>query len=106
MAIDLLVGTPRGIKEPLDERRDVKSEPEIKADFIQYLDSALPENTEAMEVSWRDAEEETNFNNDLASSTYLDLMAEIDLYSETSNIENNQDLNINISDSVETEDEL
>ena len=106
MAIDLLVGTPRGVKEPLDERRSVKGEAEIKADFIQYLDSALPENTDAMEVSWQDAEEKTNFNNDLASSTYLDLMAKIDLYSETTNKENNHDLNINISDSVETEDEL
>jgi hypothetical protein len=106
MAIDLLVGTPRGVKEPLDERRSGKSEPAITADFIQFLDPALPENAEEIEVRWQDAEEEINFNTDLASSTYLDLMAEIDLYSETINEKYNQNSDINISDSVETEDEL
>lgn len=106
MAIDLLVGTPRGIKEPLDERRNNKNEKKPNADFIQYLDSDLPETADSIDVSWQDAEEENNFNNDLASSTYLDLMAEIELYSDTSVTEDNQNLNINISDSVETEDEL
>lgn len=100
-AIDLLVGTPDGVIEPLDQRR-TKPAKEEKHDFSEYLgyDEEV-ENSISPEISWEDAEEE-KLPTDSEESTYLDLISEVDELEGQNFEEVDTSLDGNLSDSVET----
>jgi hypothetical protein len=100
-AIDLLVGAPEGVVEPLDERRTRVEEDEA-VDFSSFLslDSEF-ETANSEYIIWQDAEEDLP-SKDEQTTTYLDLISEV----EDMDDENFTDFEIesdsNISDSVET----
>lgn len=101
-AIDLLVGTPSGVKEPLDARR-TKPEPNIDNDLSEFLnyDPTFEENTEA-DLSWQDAEE-TNREIDDEAGSIKDLIDEIEDFEAQTDNDSQVEFNDNISDYVETE---
>ncbi len=53
--IDLLVGTPEGVGEPLDYRRN-KITKENKVDYSSFFDDNALDNTD-VDLEWKDAEE-------------------------------------------------
>ena len=72
--IDLLVGTPEGIAEPLDARRN-KITKDNQIDYSGFLDeNALSEN-ENLTFNWEDAED-TIPNEKQVESQLMDLLAE------------------------------
>ncbi len=101
-AIDLLVGTPAGVTEPLDERR-TKPEANVDHDFSEFLnyDPTFEENTEA-DLSWQDAEE-TNREFDGETGSIKDLINEIEDFEAQTDSDSQVEFNDNISDYVETE---
>ncbi len=101
-AIDLLVGTPDGVEEPLDERR-TRPEPIIDHDFSEFLsyDPTFEENTSA-DLSWQDAEE-TSGEDDAETGSVKDLIDEIEDFEAQAENDSQAEFNDNISDYVETE---
>ena len=104
-AIDLLMGTPEGMVEPLDQRRN-SFKPDQNLDFKDFLDydSTFEANSQA-DFSWQEAEETDDESNPDGENL-------IDLISEIEDIENQQfdngtrEINDNISDYIETEIKL
>ena len=83
--IDLLVGTPEGIAEPLDSRRNTITK-ENQVDYSIFLnDDAISEEDQKTELDWSDAEEnapdEGNVQNQL-----MDLLAETEELEKTDEI--------------------
>lgn len=101
-AIDLLVGTPAGVVEPLDERRS-RPDTSQNFDFSEFLnyDSDSEENSEA-DLSWQDAEE-TQFSGENEDSSINDLLTEIEDFESQEKEKSAEDFDDNISDCVETE---
>ncbi|MBQ3644806.1 MAG: hypothetical protein II961_09435 [Candidatus Riflebacteria bacterium] len=72
--IDLLVGTPEGVAEPLDSRRNTITK-DNQIDYSSFLtDDALPENSK-LEIEWKDAED-SNPNENQVENQLMDLLAE------------------------------
>lgn len=72
--IDLLVGTPEGVAEPLDSRRN-KITKDNKIDYSCYLDeNALTDDT-SLDLSWEDAED-SSVNENQVEDQLMNLLAE------------------------------
>lgn len=101
-AIDLLVGTPTGVNEPLDERR-TRPEANVDHDLSEFLnyDPTFEENTEA-DFSWQDAEE-NNREFDAETGSIKDLIDEVEDFEAQTDSDSQVEFNDNISDYVETE---
>lgn len=72
--IDLLVGAPVGIAEPLDQRR-TRHDPINKQDFSEFLEDDLSGDLSFNELDWSDAED-AQVSDDQAESQLLDLLSE------------------------------
>ena len=82
--IDLLVGTPKDISEPLDSRRNSISK-ENQVDYSSFLDeNALSEENENP-FNWEDAEESVP-NENQVESQLMDLLAETEELEKTDDI--------------------
>ncbi len=82
--IDLLVGTPEGISEPLDSRRNNITN-DNQVDYSKFLDeNALPEEPET-NLDWKDAEE-TVPNENQVENQLMDLLAETEELEKTDEI--------------------
>jgi hypothetical protein len=109
-AIDLLVGTPRGIVEPLDQRRKPEKTP-TKIDFSEFLQVDNPGSSSFPEIEWQDAEGfgETNNSTDSEATNQaeiLDLIADIEELEEYDDTNLSTDFDSKLTDSVETEFKL
>lgn len=101
--IDLLVGAPVGVVEPLDTRRT--RIPEAKQhDYSDLLNEDFQPDASFEDLGWADAEEQP-VDEEMAESQFLDLVSETD---EIEHIENDDDAktDANSIDSVETEFKL
>lgn len=102
--IDLLVGTPTGVEEPLDERR-TRIDETIRHDFSDYLEDDFANADELTDISWSDAEE-AHIDSEEAESQLLELLAETGEL-EDFDLESNNTIDNEIStDNVETEFKL
>lgn len=101
-SIDLLVGTPEGIDEPLDERRS-RPEPVYDHDFSEFLnyDITSEENSEP-DLSWCESEE-NEITLEENHEEINDLLTEIEDLEAQENENFQSDFDDNISDCVETE---
>ncbi|MBR4328642.1 MAG: hypothetical protein IKP71_02220 [Candidatus Riflebacteria bacterium] len=82
--IDLLVGTPEGISEPLDSRRNNITK-DNQVDYSKFLDeNALSEESET-NFDWKDAEE-TVPNENQVENQLMDLLAETEELEKTDEI--------------------
>ena len=82
--IDLLVGTPEGISEPLDSRRNTITK-DNQVDYSKFFDdNALSESTES-DFEWKDAEESVP-NENQVESQLMDLLAETEELEKTDEI--------------------
>lgn len=102
--IDLLVGAPTGIAEPLDQRR-TRHAPGSGPDFSGLLEDDLNADITFAELDWSDAED-GQVNEDQAESQLLDLISETEELekSDTEVSDNLPDANDAISsDNIETD---
>ncbi|MEW6710813.1 MAG: hypothetical protein AB1403_13380 [Candidatus Riflebacteria bacterium] len=106
-AIDLLVGAPGGVVEPLDKRR---TQPDKNAviDMAQFLDYdySSEENCEA-DLSWQDAEDpqpEQPLPDE--SESISDMIDEIEDFENQQSESSEPEIDSNITDYVETEFKL
>ncbi|GAB4271368.1 MAG: hypothetical protein Kow0029_08960 [Candidatus Rifleibacteriota bacterium] len=99
--IDLLVGAPEGIIEPLDLRR-TRFEDKTQEDFSSFLD--LDQSIESFdeEITWTDAEDQSDLK-EKSEATYLDLVSESDDIEAEEIEEMEEGFDSNLSDSVESE---
>ena len=82
--IDLLVGTPEGISEPLDSRRNTITK-DNQVDYSKFFDdNALSESTES-DFEWKDAEESVP-NENQVENQLMDLLAETEELEKTDEI--------------------
>ncbi|MBP5467915.1 MAG: hypothetical protein J6Z11_01570 [Candidatus Riflebacteria bacterium] len=72
--IDLLVGTPEGISEPLDVRRN-KITKDNQVDYSSFLDENALSDNENLNFNWEDAEDSTP-NENQVETQLMDLLAE------------------------------
>ena len=72
--IDLLVGTPEGIAEPLDVRRN-KITKDNQVDYSSFLDENALSDNENLNFNWEDAEDSTP-NENQVETQLMDLLAE------------------------------
>jgi len=101
--IDLLVGAPAGVVEPLDTRRTKLSE-EKKVDYSGFLEEDFQSDATLADLGWIDAEEHP-VDEGMTEEQYLDLV------NETEEIEKTEEddaakTDANSTDSVETEFKL
>jgi hypothetical protein len=101
--IDLLVGAPTGIAEPLDPRR-TRIKEEKQYDYSTLLDEDFLSDARFEDLGWADAEEQPA-DEDMTESQYLDLMSETDEL-EGSDFEEGTKTEANSTVSVETEFKL
>ncbi len=102
-AIDLLMGTPEGITEPLDNRRNKLKDEEGKK-FNKFHTLFEEENIE--DFSWDDAEEEGNKpDQNHLESQYLDLLSELGDNKDSESIfpQKNEEDKISSNNEIETD---
>lgn len=102
--IDLLVGTPTGVVEPLDARR-TRVDESISHDFSNLLEEDFAAEDSFSDISWSDAED-THLDSTQAESQLIDLLAET---GELENFDFNEiyeSEEANSSDNIETEFKL
>lgn len=102
-AIDLLVGTPAGISEPLDSRRTRVGKSQ-QFDYSGLLDDEFQADATFDELGWTDAEEQPA-DEELTESQFLDLISETDEIERTES-DDTASTEANSFDSVETEPQL
>jgi len=102
--IDLLVGTPVGVDEPLDARR-TRVDESIKHDFSNLLDEDFNSDTGLIDIDWSDAED-TTLDPDQAESMLIDLLAETGELENFDFSEDSETDEANSIDNVETEFKL
>ena len=102
-AIDMLVGTPQKIQDPLNPQKIAEPKKEINVDLSNYLeDWELEDSLE--KIGWNDAETDNKNVNINIESQYLDLIAEMDIQEETQVSEKSiPNFETNSANSVETE---
>ena len=102
--IDLLVGAPAGVDEPLDARR-TRVDESIRHDFSNLLEEDFNSETELSDIDWSDAED-TNIDPDQAESILIDLLAETGELENFDFSEDSETDEANSIDNVETEFKL
>ena len=102
--IDLLVGAPVGVEEPLDSRR-TRVDESIRHDFSNLLEEDFNSEAELTEIDWSDAED-TNVEPDQAESMMIDLLAETGELENFDFSEESETDEANSIDNVETEFKL
>lgn len=115
--VDLLVGTPTGISEPLDTRRTVLAE-EDRIDYSNMLEEDFSDCSGFAIQSWHDAEDIMP-DESMTESQYLDLVSEtneleelsdesnaVAEYFEENASESSYEMDENIQEQIETEQEL
>lgn len=102
--IDLLVGAPTGIVEPLDTRR-TRVAPENRYDYSELLDDDFQAETSFEDLGWTDAEEQPA-SEESTEAQYLDLVSEADEIEIEENAEGIAKTDAISSDSVETNSQL
>ena len=101
--IDLLVGAPAGVSEPLDTRR-TRVTPGNLYDYSGLLDEDLQSEASFADLDWSDAEEQP-VDEEKAEAQFLDLVSEAD---ELEGIETDDNAKSEVKsfDSVETNPQL
>ena len=102
--IDLLVGAPVGVKEPLDDRRSRVDE-SISHDFSNLLEEDFNSDTSMTKIDWSDAEDAT-VEPDQAESMLIDLLSETGELENFDFSEDSETDEENSIDNVETEFKL
>ena len=82
--IDLLVGTPEGIAEPLDPRRNTITK-DNQVDYSSFLDDNALSNTQDTDFEWKDAEDSVP-NENQVENQLMDLLAETEELEKTDEI--------------------
>ncbi len=82
--IDLLVGTPEGIAEPLDSRRNTITK-DNQVDYSKFLDDNALSDTPETNLEWKDAEESVP-NENQVENQLMDLLAETEELEKTDEI--------------------
>lgn len=82
--IDLLVGTPEGIAEPLDSRRNVISK-DNQVDYSGFLDENALSDEMVASMSWEDAED-SEIDESKVENQLMDLLAETEELEKTDEI--------------------
>jgi hypothetical protein len=82
--IDLLVGTPEGIAEPLDSRRNTITK-DNQVDYSKFLDENALSDTPENKLEWKDAEESVP-NENQVENQLMDLLAETEELEKTDEI--------------------
>lgn len=102
--IDLLVGTPTGIVEPLDNRR-TRVDESISHDFSNLLEEDFAAAGNLSDLSWADAED-MPIDPSQAEAQLIDLLAETGELENFDFNENCENEEANSTDYVETEFKL
>lgn len=102
--IDLLVGAPVGVDEPLDARRTIVDE-SIRHDFSNLLEEDFNSEGDLTDIDWSDAED-TNIDPDQAESLLIDLLSETGELENFDFSEESETDEANSIDNVETEFKL
>jgi hypothetical protein len=95
--IDLLVGTPEGISEPLDSRRNTITK-DNQVDYSKFLDDNALSNDTDVNLIWKDAEEQAP-NENQVENQLMDLLAETEELEKIDEIYYKDDDNETASDS-------
>lgn len=104
-AIDLLVGAPGGVVEPLDERR-TRPLQQTELDFSKFLDYDTSfEEADTNEITWQDGEE-PQFAPEDENENFIDLIAEIEDYENQQYEGNETEIDSIVADNIETEMKL
>lgn len=82
--IDLLVGTPEGISEPLDSRRNTITK-DNQVDYSRFLDENAMTDEVSTDLTWEDAEDAT-LNEQQVENQLMDLLAETEELEKTDEI--------------------
>ena len=82
--IDLLVGTPEGIAEPLDSRRNTITK-DNQVDYSKFLDDNALSDESDTNIEWKDAEESVP-NENQVENQLMDLLAETEELEKTDEI--------------------
>ncbi|HNX74198.1 MAG TPA: hypothetical protein PLM07_11115 [Candidatus Rifleibacterium sp.] len=101
--IDLLVGAPAGVAEPLDTRR-TRVTPGNLYDYSGLLDEDFQSEASFADLDWSDAEEQP-VDEEKAEAQFLDLVSETDEL-ESIETDDNAKTEVNSFDSVETNSQL
>lgn len=96
--IDLLVGAPEGIVEPLDQRR-TKYGASNNQDFSGMLEDDLQADISFAELDWSDAEDKQPSEDETESQL-------LDLLSETDELENSDIKNYNYLSTTDNDDSV
>ena len=102
--IDLLVGAPTGIVEPLDTRR-TRVAPENRYDYSEFLDDDIQADASFEDLGWTDAEEQPA-SEETTEAQYLDLVSEADEIEIGESADGKTKTDAISSDSVETDSQL
>ncbi|PKL48687.1 MAG: hypothetical protein CVV42_08575 [Candidatus Riflebacteria bacterium HGW-Riflebacteria-2] len=102
--IDLLVGTPVGVEEPLDTRR-TRVDESVRHDFSNLLEEDFNSESDLAEISWSDAEDAA-IDPDQAESMLIDLLSETGELEGFDFSEDGESDEANSIDNVETEFKL
>ncbi len=101
--IDLLVGAPTGMVEPLDTRRTRIAE-EKKVDYSGFLEEDFQSDATLADLGWIDAEDQP-VDESMTEEQYLDLVDETEEIEKTGE-EDAAKTDVNSTDSIETEFKL
>ena len=82
--IDLLVGTPEGISEPLDSRRNTITK-DNQVDYSRFLDENAMTDEVSTDLIWEDAED-LSPNEQQVENQLMDLLAETEELEKTDEI--------------------
>lgn len=82
--IDLLVGTPEGISEPLDSRRNTITK-DNQVDYSRFLDENAMTDEVSTDLTWEDAED-LSPNEQQVENQLMDLLAETEELEKTDEI--------------------
>ncbi|NCB37889.1 MAG: hypothetical protein EOM80_03890 [Erysipelotrichia bacterium] len=102
--IDLLVGTPTGVTEPLDPKRTVIA-PQDKLDFSGFLEDDFQAEPGFATLEWSDAEDRPA-GEDVTEEQLLDLLSETEEIEQSETDDAAEPSEANSDDYIETELEL
>lgn len=102
--IDLLVGVPTGISEPLDPKRTVVA-PQNRLDFSGFLEDDFQAEPGFATLDWSDAEDQP-VGEEVTESQLLDLLSETEEIEQSETDDKVKSSEANSDDYIETELEL
>lgn len=100
--IDLLVGTPEGVSEPLDSRRNTITK-DNQIDYSKFLDENALTDESNTDLSWEDAEDAVP-NEAQVENQLMDLLAETEELEKTDEIYYNDEADEVASDTNSLKD--